>query len=832
MTSLGKNLLLYIKETTVGSLRLCFDAFYIIEKLFWLSVGITGAIFMSIIVYDQIRSWHLNPIMSTRKWVNLSEVDFPAITFCHKGNTRLELPERLVKAAGNNGSKIRRLKNLFLETSVGYLINSLDNVYLKEPKDVSNNYDNYCSNSSLIPSCKMYDYVFGYAQVHNISIKQVYKEIYNELGDEDDITDGLIEIRNKLANSSSTYNISKHLSPKSNDWLYLQKTDILLRKVPEASLEMPMGLTRSIMQQIPNMFTNYNVQPEWKSDRLDEFHDLFMLPNGQLNLIAISHLYTMTDFGQLGRMNLFSFKNKYYLGGVPTDFKNCFETVTNSNYGNGNQYEEEEKMFMEQTPCSNLSSLDVCKTYCKWHEKFIIQNDKLERSEFMSIMKHSLPQRKLEMPPLKEVEYGLAKKIFGSVVETIPTTELASMPLVIFCKNELDRKWHGDDIGLNVKFCHDFYSTPTDNGLCLTKNLNFKSLIDLSGSFQETYEFNDKEVPMKIQGDRLKSQATFVINTNARHPIAKTFSRSNMVVDFGERWKDLREVEMQIHSTNELPQMKPNPSQRADMDSLTLIKGKEYFITVNPFGQKVTEGFKDLDFEDRECLTEKEIPHSSVLKVYTKQNCRYECKVNFAIGKCQCIPWDFPITVKKKADECDVFGRTCFFNVLKFTAFKCPQCSNACEFMEYRKTMVKEKENEGESLFLESNNFKSCRRKELCEYLINLNGTIDPLSWYEKMLLKHDKTDWTVLNEYADTSFNDLIIVHVNFDTPEVELNVLDLRYSFYDKLASLGGTIGLTEQITGASFLTLIHLIVLIIKAIFNYCFTKFVSDTNNDQQ
>ena len=122
MTSLGKNLLLYIKETTVGSLRLCFDAFYIIEKLFWLSVGITGAIFMSVIVYDQIRSWHLNPIMSTRKWVNLSEVDFPAITFCHQGNTRLELPERLVKAAGNNGSKIRRLRNLFLKTSIGYLI--------------------------------------------------------------------------------------------------------------------------------------------------------------------------------------------------------------------------------------------------------------------------------------------------------------------------------------------------------------------------------------------------------------------------------------------------------------------------------------------------------------------------------------------------------------------------------------------------------------------------------------------------------------------------------------------------------------------------------------
>lgn len=223
----------------------------------------------------------------------------------------------------------------------------------------------------------------------------------------------------------------------------------------------------------------------------------------------------------------------------------------------------------------------------------------------------------------------------------------------------------------------------------------------------------------------------------------------------------------------------------------------------------------------------------TLLKVYTEQNCRYECKVNFAIDNCRCIPWDFPIATKKKTDECDVFGRTCFFNVLKHTTFNadtCPQCSNTCEFMMYRKVMVKEKEFAGESLFFESNNFKSCRRKELCEYLMNFNGTIDPLTWYERMLLKQDYNDWTDMKNQADTNFNDLIIVHVNFDAPEVELYVFDLRYSFYDKLASLGGTIGLTEQITGASFLALIHLIVLIIKAVFNYLFTNYCF-TNNDQ-
>ena len=61
----------------------------------------------------------------------------------------------------------------------------------------------------------------------------------------------------------------------------------------------------------------------------------------------------------------------------------------------------------------------------------------------------------------------------------------------------------------------------------------------------------------------------------------------------------------------------------------------------------------------------------------------------------------------------------------------------------------------------------------------------------------------------------DHIIVHVNFASPEVEWNILDARYSFYDQISNLGGTIGLCEQITGASLLTVIHLMVLLIKSV-----------------
>ena len=65
----------------------------------------------------------------------------------------------------------------------------------------------------------------------------------------------------------------------------------------------------------------------------------------------------------------------------------------------------------------------------------------------------------------------------------------------------------------------------------------------------------------------------------------------------------------------------------------------------------------------------------------------------------------------------------------------------------------------------------------------------------------------------------EMIVVHVNFASQKVENTFIDARYTFSDKLGKLGGTIGIGEQVTGASFLTLVHLAVLLFKAIFRWC-------------
>ena len=143
--------------------------------------------------------------------------------------------------------------------------------------------------------------------------------------------------------------------------------------------------------------------------------------------------------------------------------------------------------------------------------------------------------------------------------------------------------------------------------------------------------------------------------------------------------------------------------------------------------------------------------------------------------------------------------------------------------MEYRKSNVKERGMDLDEIYGWSSpwNIKDspCSPVDICEYLHDTNDTIEPITWYEEFMDEYIQN--VVLKpkiKDANTLLADHIIVHVNFASAKVEINELDARYSIYTKLSNLGGTIGLCEQLTGASFLTLIHLMVLTCKFIFRW--------------
>ena len=80
-------------------------------------------------------------------------------------------------------------------------------------------------------------------------------------------------------------------------------------------------------------------------------------------------------------------------------------------------------------------------------------------------------------------------------------------------------------------------------------------------------------------------------------------------------------------------------------------------------GQISTQAFVSFNINQRKCHLEHEVLAESNFRIHTENNCKYECHVEHAKDVCQCIPWDFMHNTEMS--ECDVFGRTCFLNVME-----------------------------------------------------------------------------------------------------------------------------------------------------------------------
>ena len=88
--------------------------------------------------------------------------------------------------------------------------------------------------------------------------------------------------------------------------------------------------------------------------------------------------------------------------------------------------------------------------------------------------------------------------------------------------------------------------------------------------------------------------------------------------------------------------------------------------------------------------------------------CRYECYIKKTYEHCKCIPWDYIHNIEN-AKECDIFGRTCFFNVYDNLVHNktnhCSECVEQCD-----KLIFKTKKVNAEPLEFQTNGFSKCNQ--------------------------------------------------------------------------------------------------------------------------
>ena len=253
----------------------------------------------------------------------------------------------------------------------------------------------------------------------------------------------------------------------------------------------------------------------------------------------------------------------------------------------------------------------------------------------------------MEQSPSEKV---LSERLVGE--ESIKDLKylIAPLPLILFCLNE-NKSFVGDDLGMFAKACNDFYPMPTDKGICFTKNTDIKEVISTKTEYDDYLSLhlqNSDEYIMEGTSENRQSFAFFVggQKTADMYP---TYRRTTK--------NDRAEIQLKVHSPNVLANFFEVST------SLKLKSGFEYFIDVSPHAVKTTDSFKEMGFNQRKCKLSNEIPDESILKQYTMKNCRYECNIKKAETLCHCIPWDFIHNTQAK--ECDLFGRTCFYNAME-----------------------------------------------------------------------------------------------------------------------------------------------------------------------
>ena len=556
-----------------------------------------------------------------------------------------------------------------------------------------------------------------------------------------------------------------------------------------------------------------------------KLQDMFTLSGVQISLPDIGYLYSQKDSDIVGylaennenleRTTFWHPQESLY---VDEAIKKCFSGMISPKDDHLKPFDEEfqAQRHLVTSPCNDTKRHPNCEEYCSWHKDKI---DTWSKIEFLTVMKQTLPPRKITPQKLTRTEEKIFKKLFNnSTSKTANQTIANSIAPIVFC---YDRKngFIGDG---ELNSCDNFFHMPCDSGMCLSTNMDVKKIMHITEEYGLMFESDLQKEAGRFDGETLWSQMSFFIfldgsNRQGENQLKRTIRR-----DLDE---NLNEIDLKIHPSNEVAEFALNDNYESNLVPLTLNGGYEYFIDITSSITQVSDEYLSTDLKERQCFgLDDSLPSSSTFKIYTRANCKYDCLIKKAQELCQCIPWDF-IDNKSTKTECDVFGRTCFFNSLKNESQSqtkvCPHCLDNCENVKYQITRFRKRpldtlvvyENWKDQI-VDNLDWIGSGEREFAKFLMDNNHTLIDKGFkkiFNSFTYRPD-TQYEYLHYQRHLKF---IKVHIRFLRPI--LKKIDLKYNSLDKIANFGGKFGIFAQLTGCSLLAIFKIIFKVFKTFFS---------------
>ena len=182
----------------------------------------------------------------------------------------------------------------------------------------------------------------------------------------------------------------------------------------------------SILIKTLNLVLNHDMK-KCEKPYIDRLHQLFTIPGQNVSLPDIAYMYSIMDHKELSKNSTFENIGNNYgdalfyeppesLINLKESFVTCFKTVGNNTSDDtqlDNNFDEilTTELYTDKSPCSELEKYSQCKEYCNWHKNVFNQRS---REEFLTMMRYSMPQRKISLDPILLYEKNIAEKLFGS----------------------------------------------------------------------------------------------------------------------------------------------------------------------------------------------------------------------------------------------------------------------------------------------------------------------------------------------------------------------------------------------------------------------------------
>ena len=239
-------------------------------------------------------------------------------------------------------------------------------------------------------------------------------------------------------------------------------------------------------------------------------------------------------------------------------------------------------------------------------------------------------------------------------------------------------------------------------------------------------------------------------------------------------------------------------------DLINLLPGHHLAIKVDAQMKSISDALKDSEINVRGCKLPHENTGFSFLQNYTKIGCEVECAIRLAMDSCKCLPW-FYKTDFEKIKTCDMFGSTCFDNMManeenyKNCSMEClPDCQSIpfTTFSSLSPINMDDVCNDDVLDELKNNKQNHWFKLDVLDFF---TGKSNDIPWYFNY---KEKDDLGKIRKACETFVSKYVsYVTIEALNNEVMLSTKELRVTFTDQLAMIGGTLGLFAGISVLSF-------------------------------